>query len=308
MYNESIKTAYIDNIKEAGNIKDVSVDQIKAFFNIAQEFEETYSKDIATFSTKEIFDLYKYIGTPSVVYLQTMNSTYLKYTQWWQKNKMLTGNQNHFREIGVEELEQCVSQSMFDAKFITREELIKFINGKQDLDECEKFLLFALFEGICGNEYKEIRSIRMSDFKGNRVYLPNGREFDVSKELIDYAYNASRQTTYMTSDDKVRQLDNSDREQCFKFPPKTKGDPDKEYFYIVRKLRKIKNFDKDGRMFVGSKELKESGRIDLIKRLVKENNMEASEVIKRIPEVQMRYGAVISVDRYCRRHEKMLKG
>ena len=90
MYNESIKTAYIDNVKEAGNIKDVSVDQIKAFFNIAQEFEETYGKDIATFSTKEIFDLYKYIGTPSVVYLQTMNSTYLKYTQWWQKNKMLT--------------------------------------------------------------------------------------------------------------------------------------------------------------------------------------------------------------------------
>ena len=298
MYNEVYKNSFLDEIQPTSS--ESTYKQIVTFFNTTEEFENELQKDVACFTLNEIIGFYKNFSATSLVRLQNLNCQLAKYADWCNKNKIIPNNQNHFRQINLDILEQCINLRLRSAKCVTREELLRVIKS-YIFDPAENFLLLALFEGICGNEYIEIRNLHLYNFKDNMVTLLSGEKWEVSDDLIELAYESSKCEYYLTSDEKKRKLEN-DSTKCFKFPENTVGDSNKEKFFIVRRLSKIK----EDYMWAGSKELKESGRVDLIRKYMKQTGWDADTCIRKCPEVQERYGRIINVPRYCNAYEKEL--
>lgn len=300
MYNEQQKMDYLNEI-----IKESSpnYNTIMTYFNKCSEIETITEKDISCFNLNEIIGYYKQLNTTSSQYLQSLNSQLGAYTGWCQNSGSVPDNQNHFKEVTRKMLEQCINEHLLKRQRITRDELLQELS-EQKFNICEDFLLLALFEGICGKRYSEIRSLSLKNFKGNKVVFEN-REFEVSNKLIELATESAETYYYIDSKASKRNLDPDDK-RCFKFPKKTVGDENKEVFFIIRKLQKLKSeYDL---YYVSSDCLKESGRLDMIKRIMRENNWSAETAIRnRIKDIEYRYGRIMSIPIYLRNNIDFLE-
>jgi len=300
MYNQEIKQRYLDDIDSSDQTKKI----ISTYFIKSEEVETILGKDISCFNLSEIIGYYKSLNTASVNYLATINSQLLNYTTWCQSNGIVIDNQNHYREVDKRIYEECINKYYVSKKYVSREDLFELIN-RSTVDIGDKFLLLALFEGICGNKYIELRNLYPKDFKKNVVKLYTGRSFEVSRELINLALESADEFTYRTSNGKKRSYDLRDK-RCLKFTEIDLNEA-KEVFSIIRRLERINKYEQT--YFVGSKELKESGRIHLIKELMLKDNISAEECIKKYRDnrIKDQYGYISNVSLYCRTYEEMLK-
>ena len=296
MYNEDQKKIYLEHLGTTS-------DAVLTYFNKLTDVEIELQKDVSCFNLPDIIGYYKSLNTTSVQYLAVLNSQLLKYTNWCLESGLVPNNQNEFQNIKRENLEECIHKPLFNKEWVTKEELLHIISSGKLKNACEDFLLLALFEGICGKRYEEIRHLYPSDFKGNTVWLYSGRKLDVSDKLIELAQESAEVKNYETNDGRVRIY--ADDERCFKFPKNTVESEDKEIFYIVRSLNKIK--EKHEYYFAGSKELKESGRINMIKEIMKKNGWTAETAVReKREEIEYRYGRIMSIPVYLRENKDML--
>ena len=309
MYNEDIKEAYINDRKE-NSTSEGTLNQIGVYFKICEEFEVESQKDIALFTTAEIIGVYKTFSTPSLAFLKNLNSQLVQYTDWWKNNSMLPDNQNHFREINISILEQCLNVHLLNATIVTRKELLKEIINMERYEPFERFIILALFEGIRGREFEDLRNLYPSDFKNNKVKLYSGKEYEVSSKLVELAEESAETFVYYTSDQKKRWFDPFDSRCLKRVKTECANNEKRDYerrekLFITKRLKRIKD---DGYLFIGSNELKESGRIEYIKNLMAVHNLSAEECLKKFPEIQERFGHIDSVLQYCRLYQNMLNG
>ena len=300
MYNESIKKSFLDTVKTQKNYS-----SIELFFNKCAEIEEILQKDISMFDMNELIGFYKSLGTSSTQYLTVMNSWFGKYMNWCLKNDpTVSGRQNEFEKINMETLNQCINKNLLKAEYVTRADLLDTIDlYKFNEEEC--FLLLALFEGICGNHFEEIRNLYPENFKKNIVHLCTGRSFEVSKELVHFALNSAVTYTYEDSKGRTRKYDQDD-ERCFKFP--RRGDEAVEYHFINDKLSQIKE-KSDDFYAAGRHNLLKSGCIHMIKQGMKETGLSAKEYLKgeNLKKVEARYGKIQSVLSFLEQFKEILE-
>ena len=177
MYNPERKQQYLLEV-EQGNLATIT-----AYFKACEPIEEALDKDISCFNAKEIVGYYKSLSTASRLYLSTINSQLSLYTSWCQNNDFLPDRQNHFNEITLDMLEECVNSALITQQYITRERLLQIINENQFVNVSTNFLILAIFEGIGGKNYSEITNLYPEDFSGDEIVLSEYRHFPISKEL-----------------------------------------------------------------------------------------------------------------------------
>lgn len=304
MYNQDRKQQYIVDVeqKSGGNLA-----AIMAYFKASKPVEEALNKDISCFTVKEIIGYYKSLSTPSRLYLSTINSQLSMYTSWCQLNDFLIDKQNHFDEITTDMLEACINRSLLEEKYVTRSRLLKIIGENQFVNVSSNFLVLAIFEGIAGREYSEITNLYPEDFDGSEIKLSGLRHFSVSKELKKLAKASASEYTFYQIDDgfsRQRQFDPSDR-RCYKNLIKNKS-LNREHLLITARLKRLS--DLYGYRFLQGKALKESGRIHLIKELMKKNGQSAEECLYANREMlEMRYGRFQSITSYYQKYKDMLE-
>lgn len=191
MFNCIQKQRYIDERTEEVKL---SPNYIGNLFNIAEEFENKYEKDISNWTTPEIISWYKWLSKPSINSLLTINSTLKSYTQWCLQNNLVPDHQNHFLEISIEIIGKCVNLSILGQRTISRKELL--LDLKRLVNPLDRFIILAIYEGIRGKELCELINLKTTDIDGNYANLCTGRKIKISNELKNMAFESANTYIY----------------------------------------------------------------------------------------------------------------
>lgn len=276
MYNEERKLQYIRKKRE------VSLPQnyLESCFQRTAKFEEKYEKDLAEWTLKEIISYFKYYDSKSLNVLTVLTSTFFGYTNWCIAEGLVPDGQNHFAEVTQEILGTCLNYADLDECIIRRTELVNML--PQLLNEVDKFFILALFEGIKGDYLTEITHFKTSCISGNRVKLCTGRDVEISQQLKEYAYSAAKETVYYVYSDDITRAEEmiGDEDSVFKVSGRMKIVNDMNCDRsLTNRYQKIQNYLGLPKALT-MKKMYDSGQVDMVRSLMKENGMTAEEVLK----------------------------
>lgn len=300
MYNEAIKRKYIEENK----YRNLNLEkQCEIFFNRCEPYEKRLNKDISSFSTMEIMECFKAFNTVSLESLMNAKSQYKIYTDWCINNKDVAYTievdyQNHFREINTEMLKRCLNYYLKTKRIITRSFILN--NWNVLLNPSEKFIMLGIFEGIGANTniaYKDFEGLKLSDFDTDTHELHlKDRAIRFSDELYAVAKESANtfENEVYDKNGKLRHIKLIEDSEGLIIKP---GVNARSYDYrniIIKKMMKIK--DAFNNHVINIQTLKESGRIDMINRLIK-SGMTREEAIAD-KEVINTYGVMPAKKRY----------
>ena len=309
MYNEEFKKAYIQTVVRTGINKTIEAAATQ-FFKQAEPVEEALQKDLSNFNITEILGLLKHFCTPSMETLMMGVSNFRRYTYYCIEQNMVNDGINHYEEVTNEMYLECINKSLAEDKIISREDLLKQVHLLEN--PVEKFVLFAVFEGLGGTGCMDLVDIQLDQFDGNKVTLRSGRKLAVPEELIDIAKESADEYFYYppnASSEKYDKVRFKDEPGIIKNLYNVKDDSSdrRKAFNIVNKLRRIS--DRAGTKAFLNGHLVESGRIDLIKRVMREQKEEDPRKAMRScrDEMKIRYGEIQAVGRWLLKYEKYLR-
>lgn len=217
-FNQERKDQYIEENKERNNFLDKT--SFNTFVRVLP-MEQKLNKDACDFSSNEIISWYKSLNTTSMESLMSNNSQLKIYTAWCITHGFVKDNQNHYDEITIDTISDCLNKELIDKKVLSREQLVNLIEKEIKDNPSDKFLLLALFEGICGHEMSDLTMLKWKDFdvKNGAVRLYSGEIRPVSKRLIKYAEETQEEDIYYPYSD------GTSASRVFKF--KSTGEDDK---------------------------------------------------------------------------------
>jgi hypothetical protein len=300
-YNHDWKERYFDaRENEYQSIRLIG----RTFFNITKPFEEELNKDCSNFTVKEILNMYSACLTRSWEQLLNFNSQLKIYTNWCLKENLVKDNQNHYAELGKEEIYQCLNLGLKEKMVITRDELEKMVKSDEIPNPSDQFLCLAFFEGLGGLGYKDFLNLMPNQFVKDKVILSD-RELIVSKLLIAKALESADTYDKFSKEKKLKvgysKTDPSvvkDSSNCY-----SELTPERN---IKKMHRRIERLEKEYGKAYGYVGLKNSGRIDMINRLImQDNNNDVRQVYEKHKEdIEYRYGKLQRIFRWLEENKQ----
>jgi hypothetical protein len=288
MRNEERKLKFLEVYKGAPE------GYVLSIFRRAEEFEDAWDKDVADFSRSEIIGYLRGLNSTSAETLRVKTSILRQYTNFCRQ--MGEAFENHYNEIGTEELERCVNRFLLKEKYISRERLMELL--EQMDNDCDRYLFLALFEGLgsYGEEYEEITMTKASGIKEHSILLCTGRDLVVSDELIRYAKLSAAQDAYVTKGESLNGMNNQafDKSQGLILNPRRncRYPASKSYAYkrITTRVAKVKK-DLNAK-YLSIPRLQLSGMCTEIRKILKETGLTYYEAYHRedMQAVIYRYG------------------
>lgn len=284
MYNEKFKKQYLKD-KEYDNL---SLDKyLLNIFKESESFEESLGKDLYDFSFVEIKRFYLYIGSSSLESINVLNNHLYNYTQAAINQHLVRDNQNHFADFTSDILSTCLNKTKFNNMIITKEELYKLIGSFYN--DYEAFFVLALFEGIHGKRDIELQNIKLDDIdeKNKTIKLCTGRDLTFSDRLLKLAISSCNTYEYSLTYKTYKLVDDGEKYALKQMERiNSKRDPVK-VFYTIKSTYGF---------LYSQNSIMESGRIDMIKNLMKQDNLSAEEtIIKYKAQIEYRYGKINSI-------------
>ena len=318
MYNEILKMEYIKNNQD----RNLTLEKnMLRFFGATEKYEEYLNKDLCCFTVEEILDYYKSLGITSLESLMVMNSQFKLYTAYCQNKGIVNDGQNHYTELTTDLYMLCINTTLANKRIITRKQLVEL--AKQQENPGDRFLLYALFEGIGGKRLIEISEFEKENIQKNKkaVKLCTGRTFSVTDEFIESVEEACEEYTYYTRNkdlDIIEKKFKSYDHRPFKSLANAIKDDDR-YQQIYGRIQRIKKENNDSPAITIAG-LQESGRIQMIKdycvdyMAVTENGIEVQInmqyrdcILRNRKEIENRYGQILSVTRYVEKYNEYLR-
>ena len=146
----------------------------------------------------------------------------------------------------------------------------------------------------------------MDDFNGNEVRLPS-RTLIVSDELVYLARKSSETYTYIAYGSVCRDWDfDEDDKRIIKNKKGSRNVDAVSYNHkLALNLQRISN--RYGSPVFTRAMLHESGRIEFINNIIRKEHIDADTVIrKHKEEINIRYGNIYNVPRYCDKWSEFL--
>ena len=292
LYNPELKIQYIE---EKSQEVIISNNYLECQFNKSFKLENELDKDISNFTVYEIIEYYKMLNSSSLDTLFVMNSQFSMYTQWCLQKSLVKDNQNHFLEMTLEHLKNCLNKALVNMKIVTRETILNWVD--QLPNPKDQFVLLGLFEGLKGKDFCELSKLRPEDIKGNIATLCTGREIELSNRLLKIISDCVVEDKYYSisgSGTKVMPL--VDKGFVIKDYPNARGDVSD--FQLGRKIynsiSRILNYF-DVCEFMTANSIAESGKLQMIKEKAKELNMTCKDYIysNYIIEVEKKFNSKI---------------
>ena len=274
MYNEKRKEQFL---KERNEHKKLGRNTLIGFLK-ASRLEECYKKDLCEWTTKEIISFYKYLSTPRAQSLIVLNSCFRIYTDWCLNNGNVPDHQNHYAEITTFDICNCVNTNELKKLIVSRDELLYYISDLKNYSD--QFIFLGIFEGL-GLNSNILGNIRFDqvDYDKKVVYFDE-KTIPISDDLVSIIKNSkdkedgripvgksvSRKTTsYIQTDTIIRQGERKN----------SQADLNKLIGYRFRACLNKMGLYKE----ITRKDISESGRIDLIKKMMKDENISLDEAL-----------------------------
>ena len=268
---------------------------MRTFFNATKEYEENLEKDCSCFTVSEILNMYASYATRSWEYLLNFNSQLKIYTAWCIKENLVPDNQNHYEEIDKNDMYNCLNLGLKENMILTRKEMEKGI--MQIPNVSDQFLVLAFFEGIGGTAFSDFYNLSMSNFKGNNLKLA-GRELKVSTMLVERAKESAEEYQKYNLEGPLRTGYRLDDTSIVK--DSSNAYTDSEQRNTKKIQRRVAALEKTYGKAFGYVGLKNSGRIDMLKRLMAEDgSTDIRETYeKHKDEIEKRYGKLQRIYRW----------
>ena len=299
MYNELQKLRYIDTLTESSTIK------ASAAFKSVAPYEAKLDLDCSQFTVQEILACFKQLNSPSINTLRNMRSTLSVYTDWCKEQNMLRDGINHYREIVQPNLVECMSSQKIEESYLSEDNIYQIVN---DLENAfEKVAVLLAYEGFLFANYYDAYMLSSADIEGNMLTV-GSQTGEASDRLRLYIEEAEAAEAYYQ-----RMPDGNDREVRFQ----DGGGPvfkqlynavrdyttvDQRRHYFERLFRRIRDYA--GERFITIKKLNDSGRINAIKKYMKEEGAtDARKVfMEHKAELDAKYGEILEVGRFFAVH------
>ena len=291
-YNSELKIQYIE---EKSKEVIISNNYLECQFNKTCKFEEELNKDLSNFTVYEIVEYYKMLNISSFDTLFVMNSQFSMYTQWCLQKSLVKDNQNHFLEMTLEHLKDCLNKALVNMKIVTRETILNWTD--QLPNPKDQFVLLGLFEGLKGKDFCELSKLRPENIKGNIATLCTGREIKLSDRLLKIISDCIVEDKYYSiSGNGTKVMPLVDKGFVIKDYPNARGDVSD--FQLGRKIynsiTRILNYF-DVLNFMTANSIAESGKLHMIKERAKELSLSCKDYIysKHIEEVEKKFNSKI---------------
>ena len=261
VYNIDIKEMFLDWI----DLDKYPPRWWERVFEKSKIIEEKYQKDLSNFTTEQILEFYKYLDINSLESLMIYNINLIKYGNWALGESIIIDGQNHFCEVDNEKLVTCINELGVDKSIVDLQGLKKLMMKLPNYQD--KFIFFCLFEGIKGKDFSDIYTLKMSNINGTTVTLKD-RAVEVDGDFEAIASIADKETTYITTTQKIIKLMDSDYIVKEKFNSRG-ADPGRAIYATI--VRGIKVADLSNTITASS--LYNSGFIYYLNQLAEKENM-----------------------------------
>lgn len=291
-YNPELKIQYIE---EKSKEVIISNNYLECQFNKTSKMEEELDKDLSNFTVYEIVEYYKMLNISSFDTLFVMNSQFSMYTQWCLQKSLVKDNQNHFLEMTLEHLKDCLNKALVNMKIVSRDTILNWVD--QLPNPKDQFVLLGLFEGLKGKDFCELSKLRPEDIKGNIATLCTEREIELSDRLLKIISDCVVEDKYYSiSGNGTKVMPLVDKGFIIKDYPNARGDVSD--FQLGRKIynsiTRILNYF-DVLNFMTANSIAESGKLHMIKERAKELSLSCKDYIysNYIEEVEKKFNSKI---------------
>ncbi|SHO53674.1 phage lytic cycle repressor MrpR family protein [Anaerocolumna xylanovorans] len=243
---------------------------IRRYFISVEKIEAQFEKDLCNFTMDEVVKLLKSFNSRSRKTLFLILSYFTNYYQWCLKEGLVESNNiiNFYdRKIMEPFIAEIVPLEFLESKFITRETLYKYIDMFDDYSL--KFISYAIFMSVLGNEFEELSNLKMDDLNETEhtVKLITGRIVKVDDLFIKLMKKANEEHYYHPQGlEQIKRLDKKYYdESCYVFKVCSTGAKDLPASDVVlgKRLRDAQKVIKN-RWFNGTN-IYRSGLINYIK-------------------------------------------
>ena len=305
LYNPELKIQYIE---EKSQEVIISNNYLECQFNKSFKLENELDKDISNFTVYEIIEYYKMLNSSSLDTLVVMNSQFSMYTQWCLQKSLVRDNQNHFLEMTIEQLKECLNKMLVNLKFVTREIVLNWVDELPNPKD--QFVLLGLFEGLKGKDFCELAKLRPEDIKGNIASLCTERKVKLSDKLLKVINDCVLEDKYYSiSGNGTKTMPLLDKGFVIKDYPNAMVDVSdfQSGRKIYNSITRILNYF-DVANFMTANSVFESGKLQMIKERAKELNMSCKDYIYSnfITEVEEKYNTKIVRSIYWLKYEDYL--
>lgn len=192
MYNEEQKIRFLNSI----DLNKYPPNYWERIFERSWAREVKYKKDLYDFNISELTEFFKLIDSKSYKYLNVLRINLTHYVEWALSNALVKDGQNHLLEFTDRLTMSCVSTAKLDGTYITREQLNDLVKAVENY--VDKFVFYAIFEGILGKAGEDVLNLKMSDINENNktARLLNGTVIPVSEYFIELSRMANSQQIY----------------------------------------------------------------------------------------------------------------
>lgn len=290
MYNQELKERYIKDKNDSTVISPLYLERL---FKKTADIERELGKDISNFTAYEIIDYLKTRNFSSLEIVRVIVSQLKMYTDWCMQENLVLDNQNHFMELDIQIMNDCVNKLILKKRVITKEQFDEWVNEMPNPKD--KFILLCLFEFGKSNHYQDIAQIKLSDFNENELQLTSGRTVQVSDQLLRTAKETDEEIFYyvLHSDKKYRMKDIG---YIVKYYGNIEEDSQdiqigKRIYYIIVKSLSYLGVEN----WMSANAIVESGKIHMIKKRAAELGMTPKEYVYSpyIEEVNKQYDCKI---------------
>lgn len=197
MYNEFQKQRYLDspNFRFNDNVKDV----IKYIFDGANEVEKQEGLDLSKFNRPQVVRLLKSYNSKSKSYLRLICSYFSDYYSWCLAEGYVdnTNVVNYYDYSIVKPIiDEVIPLRLLKDKYFLRNDIKEWVECIYD--PVLKFLLYASFSGVYGEECEDLIYLKFSNINTEEkiVSLKSNKSVKVDDLFVELAKNADSATEF----------------------------------------------------------------------------------------------------------------
>ena len=287
MYKKERKEEFIKDIMRSRVIQKTT---LHAIFKKSEPFEEKFKKDCCQFNKEEAMEMFYGFKCKSIYTLlnnNTIMKAYSAFAEYYHGIK----NDKVYESFTIENLRPCVAESK--NKLITREDLDDI--KSQLLNEVDKCIIEALWEGISGQSMRDITGLneKQLDAKKKQLHFEDGRIIDITNVLCEDLIGAFKQIEYMCYGETLRIKPMVGYGRLYKERDNAIGELDSEdrrFRWIYRKIQIYREYV--GMPWLTMKIIQNSGFVHYLKIGLDKSGLPLKEYLKTKEglKLMLRYG------------------
>ena len=244
-------------------------------FAQTEPYEMENGKDVCDFTFSELIYMYKMWNLRSDATLMLKNNYLRQYEKWANENGYKNTIESAPNIVTRDITQQCINQSLRKVTMIDRDDLLQLIAPYEN--PREKFMTLALFEFGKGKAYTDIFYARIEDIdeENHTIKLDSGRTVEISKELIDFAYESYDADMYCTPEGVLVPL--TENGTIIKQYRNSNGNP-RNGEIIYKGIKKLLKYTDLGK-YTSPMHIEKSGMIAFIKRKAAQMNISSEKYL-----------------------------